>query len=308
MAANSNLQGTPGITPAELQQAVNSLYAALRNGPPPLDAIGAPTDGTVDLGGPQNRYRALYATSIHLGTLEVDADFLAGLLQRSTISLTPATTGSGLDLRSAGLVPADARNATIQGRSGGGGAGGGGGGGGEPFMTISNVRAQSGGGGGGVSSVELDSFVVSFGAADSIIAVVGSGGAGGVGGELNQDGSPGSAGGITSLIIGSTTHSFLPSPVGMGGMRGALSNPGMGAPGAQSGMIGEGAASPAAAAVSGLVGGAGGMGATNIFSSGGNGGKGEGWSPGLPLTEDGLGTPGTNGSNGRSGLMIIQFS
>ena len=64
MSAGSNLQGGGGLT---LEQRVANLEAALRGGPPVIDAQGANTDGTTDLGGPMNAWRRVYAQLISLG-------------------------------------------------------------------------------------------------------------------------------------------------------------------------------------------------------------------------------------------------
>ena len=64
MSAGSNLQGAGGQT---LEQRVANLEAALRGGPPVIDAQGAPTDRATDLGGPMNAWRNAYLERLILG-------------------------------------------------------------------------------------------------------------------------------------------------------------------------------------------------------------------------------------------------
>ena len=47
MSAGSNIQGAGGQT---LEQRIANIEAALRGGPPVIDAMGVPTDGDVDIG------------------------------------------------------------------------------------------------------------------------------------------------------------------------------------------------------------------------------------------------------------------
>ena len=67
MSAGSNLQGGGGLT---LEQRVANIEAALRGGPPVIDAQGANTHQSTDLGGPMNAWRRVYAELLSLGGVD----------------------------------------------------------------------------------------------------------------------------------------------------------------------------------------------------------------------------------------------
>ena len=115
MAANSDLQGSEPTNLAQALQSINRLYSAMRGGTPPVNAMGASTNGQVDLGSQQNQYRTIYATNLVVGGVVFDGSRLSG--GSGQIVLTPATTGSGLNMRDAGLIPVDTIGMILSGRS-----------------------------------------------------------------------------------------------------------------------------------------------------------------------------------------------
>ena len=75
MSAGSNIQGAGGQT---LEQRIANIEAALRGGPPVIDAMGVPTDGDVDIGSALNAWRDVFANGLVVGGARVDIAALAG--------------------------------------------------------------------------------------------------------------------------------------------------------------------------------------------------------------------------------------
>ena len=130
MSAGSNLQGGGGQT---LEQRVANIEAALRGGPPVIDALGVPTDDDVDLGSALNAWRDVFANGLVVGGARVD---VAGLATATGVYV--------FDANDAAFVwPANRTTALILLWSAGGGGGGGGGGGVAPFPDV--PAGESGG-------------------------------------------------------------------------------------------------------------------------------------------------------------------
>ena len=342
MAAISNLQGRDPTTLAEVIQEINALKAAIRNGVPPLNSQGAPTDGTVDLGGPANEYNIVYARNLRLnGEFVTPGDFGGGVNQ---IALTPSDIPAAgfINLRGPGLIPENANQIIMNGRSATNGSGGGGGGGTGVLISRtfgSNYATAGGGGGGGISTAELDQIVIVFdpmqgGVIPPIIARVGVAGTGGAGGIPGSGGDDGREAGVTEIVIGTTTYRFVGATIARGGgsggsgRLGSMTTPGSGtgessvpsrtsyfpvaggggagAPGASSGGSGRTSRNSGEVQTAGLAGGSGGSGQQAADVMGGNGGRGAGILAGNPNTR-GVGTSGTAGSDGRDGSMAITY-
>ena len=116
MSAGSNLQGGGGQT---LEQRIANIEAALRGGPPVIDALGVPTDDDVDLGSALNAWRDIFANGLVVGGARVD---VAGLATATGVYVFDASDA-------AFSWPANRTTALILLWSASGGGGGGGGGG-----------------------------------------------------------------------------------------------------------------------------------------------------------------------------------
>ena len=116
MSAGSNLQGGGGLT---LEQRIANIEAALRGGPPVIDALGVPTDDDVDLGSALNAWRDVFANGLVVGGARVDIAALAGSAPIYVFDASDATFAwPGTQTTALMLLWSSA--------SGGGGGGGGG--------------------------------------------------------------------------------------------------------------------------------------------------------------------------------------
>ena len=88
MSSGSELQGGGGLS---LEQRVTKLEAFLRGGPGVVNALGASTDGQIDLGSALNKWRDLFATGIVIGSDRVDVASLAGSAAVYVFDATDAT-------------------------------------------------------------------------------------------------------------------------------------------------------------------------------------------------------------------------
>ena len=148
MSAGSNLQGAGGLT---LEQRIANIEAALRGGPPVVDAVGVPTDDDVDLGSALNAWRDVFANGLVVGGARVD---VAGLAVATGVYVFDANDPTF-------SWPANRTTALILLWSASGGGGGGGGGG----TTGDRGEGGTDGGPGGASTVTISGMTYSSGAA-----------------------------------------------------------------------------------------------------------------------------------------------
>ena len=204
MSAGSNLQGAGGQT---LEQRVANIEAALRGGPPVIDALGVPTDDDVDLGSALNAWRDIFANGLVVGGARVD---VAGLATATRTYVFDADDA-------AFLWPANRTKALMLLWSAGGGGGGGGGEGNLPrpdspgedggtggtgnavTVTIAGVTYSSGGGvpggaGGAAGGVSFYSGLVRSISDYSMTGAIGGQGGGVAGGGLDVRGQGGGHG------------------------------------------------------------------------------------------------------------------
>ena len=186
MSAGSNLQGGGGQT---LEQRIANIEAALRGGPPVIDALGAPTDDDVDLGSALNAWRDVFANGLVVGGARVDIAAVAGSApvyafgendptfswpgNRTTalILLWSAGSGGGGGGSSSGLGstfgfagdPGAATTATIGGMTYSSGAAPGGPGGAQGGVVADGPgRTAMPGGPGGVGGIGINNGQVGF--------------------------------------------------------------------------------------------------------------------------------------------------
>ena len=78
----SATSGLPINAAATVEQRLAAIEAALRGGPPVVNALGVVTDGAVDLGAAMNKWRDIFATGLVVGNQRVD---LTGLANTSAL-------------------------------------------------------------------------------------------------------------------------------------------------------------------------------------------------------------------------------
>ena len=151
MAANTSLQGGAALT---LEQRIARLEAALRGGPPVLNAQGAPTHQSTDLGSALNAWGDLYASGVIIGNARVDIAALSGSApvyafheSDATFEWPPDTLTRCMAMVFSGVGKASTMSGIVPGP-----------GGGATTVTIGGVTISSGKGPSRISTVVSDSL------------------------------------------------------------------------------------------------------------------------------------------------------
>ena len=189
-------------TVAELAQRVEALERFLSGGIGPVDLMGAIANGAVDLGGPAQRWRRIYADGLTVGATDVDLTTVAQQLAATS----PVVYSTAGDHAATTAITTLAFLAL-----GGGGQGGGGG------AAFSANGEFSDCGSSGLYGAIGGAIIMRASPTDSIVVTIGDGGDGGGGGlSYPKPGAAGSVGGNTIVTVGGVARLTLAGGIGGG--------------------------------------------------------------------------------------------
>ena len=204
MSVGSTIGRTGSVaTVAELAQRLEAIERFLSGGIGPVDLMGAPANGAVDLGGPAQRWRRIYADGLTVGATPIDLTTVAQQLAATSpaIYTTAGEHDATTAITTLGFLVL--------------GAGGQGGGGGAGYSA--NTEFSDSGYSGLIASIG-GAIVMRARAGDSIVVTIGDGGDGGAGGpSYPKAGSAGAVGENTIVTVGGVARVTLAGGIGGGG-------------------------------------------------------------------------------------------
>ena len=180
-------------TVGELAQRIEQLERFLSGGVGPIDLMGTASHGAVDIGGPAQAFRRLYALGITVGAVDLD---LTTVAQQLTATSPAIYTAAGAHDATTDVTTLRFMVLGVGGQGGGGGGG---------AVVIGNEDEPSSSGWPGLPAAFGGSIIQRAVSTDSITVNVGSGGDGGDGGLSDGSVDTGTIHGRVGSIGGSTT-------------------------------------------------------------------------------------------------------